>query len=391
MGRSQVNIELPDGTILEGIPEGTTKPQLIEKLKASGYDVKPLMDELTKETSEKIKNSAVEGMSGIQKFNAGMGKAVYDLGRGAGQLTGFLDQKDIAEARSMDAPLMNTSAGKWGNVTGNVLSSVPAAFVPGANTAVGASLIGAGMGGLQPTAEGESRLMNAAVGAGAGLAGYGLGKGLNKAVSAASSKVSGIERKVAERAAADAAAETASARSAAGNAAQNAYRQLEHLRELGAMRALTPDEALIAANLEKELASKAMEKLVPAVAQKESTAAAFKEALETEGKRAADLTANRLSGSEVKSQIMARVKRYGPAALGGFIGNMIFPGLGGTVGGIATGLTLRPALRSVVNLSKNPAVQHQMLSPLANSGLLSNSNLPRTLGLLGPSLYAANQ
>lgn len=386
-----MNIELPDGTVLEGIPEGTTKIQLIAKLRASGYNVKPLIEEVIKETSEKGKNSAIEGMSDIQKFWAGAGKAVYDLGRGAGQLTGFLDQKDIDEARKLDAPLMSTGAGKWGNVTGNVLSSIPAAFIPGANTAVGASLIGAGMGALQPTAQGESRLMNTAIGAGAGLAGYGLGKGLNKAVSAASNKISSIERKVAERAALDAAAETASARSAAGNAAQNAYRQLEHLRELGAMRALTPDEALIAANLEKELASKAMEKLVPAVAQKEATAAAFKEALETETKRAADLTAKRLSGSEVSNQLMARIKRYGPAALGGFIGNMIFPGLGGTVGGIATGLTLRPALRSVVNLAKNPAVQHQMLSPLANSGLLANPALPRGLGLLGPSIYFGNQ
>lgn len=386
-----MNIELPDGTILEGIPEGTTKPQLIAKLKASGYDVKPLMDELTKETSDKIKNSAIEGMSGIEKFNAGMGKAVYDLGRGAGQLTGYLDQKDIDEARKLDAPLMKTSEGSWGNVTGNVLSSVPAAFVPGANTAVGASLIGAGMGALQPTSEGESRINNAAIGGAAGLAGYGLGKGLNKAVSAASNKVSSIERKVAERAATDAAAETASARSAAGTAAQDAYRQLEHLRDLGALRSLTPDEAMIAAQLEKELAGKAAEKLMPAAARKAATAEAYKQATETETKRAAELAAQRLGTGEAKSQLMARVKRYGPAALGGMAGNLLFPGLGGAVGGAATGLVLRPALRSMINLSKNPAVQRQMLSPIANSGLLSDPNLPRVLGLLGQSLYAANE
>lgn len=386
-----MNIELPDGTILEGIPEGTTKPQLIAKLKASGYDVKPLMDELTKETSDKIRNSVTEGMSGYDKFKAGAGKAVYDLGRGAGQIFGAVSQEDIDEAKRIDAPLMKTTAGTAGNITGNILASVPAAFVPGANTAVGASLIGAGMGGLQPTATGESRLMNTAIGGAAGLAGYGLGKGLNKAVSAASNKVSSIERKVAERAAVDAASETASARSAAGTAAQDAYRQLEHLRDLGALRSLTPDEAMIAAQLEKELAGKAAEKLMPAAARKAATAEAYKQAMETETKRAAELAAQRLGTGEAKSQLMARVKRYGPAALGGIVGNMIFPGLGGSVGGAATGLVLRPALRSMINLSKNPAVQRQMLSPLANSGLLANPELARTMGLLGPSLYFGNE
>lgn len=385
-----MNIELPDGTLLEGIPEGTTKAQVIAKLKKSGYDVKPLMQELSNETSRKIRDSATEGVSDLENFAAGAGKAVYDIGRGAGQMVGVLDQKDIDESRSLDDRLMKTGAGKWGNVAGNVLSSVPAAFVPGANTAVGASLIGAGMGALQPTADGESRLNNAAFGGAAGLAGYGLGKGLNKAVSAASNKVSSIESKVAERAANEAAAETATARSAAGNAAQNAYKQLEHLRELKAMGMLSPEQAAIASGLEKELATKAAEKLIPAAANKQATATAFKEAVETQPKRASERAAQLLGKGEVKNQIMARVKRYGPAAIGGMIGNMLLPGVG-TGAGIVAGLYLRPALRSVLNLSKNPAVQHQLLSPIANSGLLSNPHLPRALGLLGPSLYAGNE
>lgn len=386
-----MNIELPDGTILEGIPEGTTKPQLIAKLKASGYDVKPLMEQLSNETSEKIRNSVTEGMTGYDKFKAGAGKAVYDLGRGAGQMLGVVDQADVDEAKRLDAPLMKTTSGTAGNITGNILASIPASFVPGANTAVGASLIGAGMGALQPTSVGDSRLNNAAFGGAAGLAGYGIGKGLNKAVSSASQKVSSIESKVAERAAIDAAAETASARSAAGTAAQDAYRQLEHLRDLGAIRSLSPDEAMVVAQLEKELAGKAAEKLIPAATRKASTAEAYKQAIETETKRAAELAAQRLGGGEAKSQLMARVKRYGPAALGGIVGNMIFPGLGGSVGGAATGLVLRPALRSMINLSKNPAVQRQMLTPLANSGLLGNPELARTMGLLGPSLYFGNE
>jgi hypothetical protein len=38
-----MDVELPDGTVIEGVPEGTTKSQLMAKLLASGYDVSKLM------------------------------------------------------------------------------------------------------------------------------------------------------------------------------------------------------------------------------------------------------------------------------------------------------------------------------------------------------------
>lgn len=38
-----MNVTLPDGTVLEGIPEGTTKAQIIEKLQRAGKDVSGLM------------------------------------------------------------------------------------------------------------------------------------------------------------------------------------------------------------------------------------------------------------------------------------------------------------------------------------------------------------
>lgn len=373
------------------------------------------------------KPSITDDMSGAERFLAGAGKAFVDIGRGAKQLlagdpnvdpdvfigtampqgpkrdalrkkilaerqaaiTGIQDE--INESRRIDAPLMDTNAGVAGNITGNIAASLPAAFVPGANTAVGSTVIGATLGALQPTTTGESRLKNTAMGGVAGLAGHGVGKAFGKVVSSASKKVSDIEGKVAAKAAAEAASETASARSAAGNAAQNAYRQLEHLRELGAMRALTPEEAQIAAALEKELSEKAVEKLLPAAAQKEATAQAYEEALETEVQRAAEIAGKRLSGAEVKSQVMARLKRYGPAALGGMAGNLLFPGLGGAVGGAATGLVLRPALRSMVNLSKNPAVQHKVLSPVAGATALQNPALPPALAKLLASVYAGQE
>lgn len=300
-------------------------------------------------------------------------------------------QGDIDEAKRLDAPLMKTSGGITGNIGTNLAIAAPTALIPGANTLTGSTLIGAGMGLLQPVATGESGLLNTAVGGALGAAGYGIGALANKTVKGAQAKVASIENDIAQKAAATAASETASARSAAGNAAQNAYRQLEHLRELGAMRALSPEEAQVAAQLEKELAGKAMEKLLPAAAEKELTAAAYKEAIKTESERAAKMFSDKLGNNEIKSQVMARLKRYGPAAVGGAIGHFLIPGLG-TAGGAATGLVLRPAVRSMMNLAKNPAVQHGLLSPVAGMGLLANEAIPQTLGLLAPSVYfATNQ
>lgn len=331
--------------------------------------------------------SPVEDMSFAGKALAGAGKAFVDVGRGAGQMLGLVDQASVDEAKRLDAPLMDTGAGLAGNIGANLLT----ALIPGGNTVKGAGMIGAGLAALQPTATDESRVNNTLIGGGLGIAGAGAAKLIGKTKAAANSRVEAIAEKVKAKAAADAASETASARSAAGNAAQNAYRQLEHLRELNALRGLTPEEAKIAKELADELAKKAQEKLIPAAALKKSTAQAFQDAVATEQERAAALALERLSGSEAKNQALARLKRYGPAAVGGAIGNAIFPGLGGAVGGAATGLVLRPAIHSMRRLAQNPAVQYQALRPIANSGLLGDLADPRWLGLLAPSIYAAQE
>ena len=111
-----------------------------------------------------------DGMSGFQKFAAGAGKAVYDVGRGAGQMLGIVSQKDIDEARRLDGPLMNTGAGTAGNIVGNVAIALPTAFIPGVNTVTGGAAVGAGLSALQPTSGDDSRLRNMTIGAIGGAA-----------------------------------------------------------------------------------------------------------------------------------------------------------------------------------------------------------------------------
>lgn len=119
-----------------------------------------------------------EGMSTSQKMLAGVGKAFVDTGRGVGQLLGLVSDKDVEEARRLDAPLMGTTAGKVGNFGGNIAVAAPAMFVPGANTLAGAAAVGSLQGLIQPTSGAESRLKNAAIGGAAGAGGVAAGRAL---------------------------------------------------------------------------------------------------------------------------------------------------------------------------------------------------------------------
>jgi hypothetical protein len=143
-----------------------------------------------------------EGMSGGQKFLAGVGKGVSDVGTGIGQIyAGVADtlaprsrnlsdlvtgrdpsraaaaQSEVNEERRLAKPLMDTGAGTAGNIAGSLAAALPTLAIPGANTVAGAALVGGGFNALQPVGEGESRLKNAALGAAlGGGAQYGLGK-----------------------------------------------------------------------------------------------------------------------------------------------------------------------------------------------------------------------
>lgn len=120
-----------------------------------------------------------EGMSTTEKLLVGIGQGITNVGRGVGQFiparkdgkwTKLVTREDVEEARKLDAPLLKTGAGATGSVLGNVVTALPAAFIPGANTAAGSAAIGAGYGLLQPSVSTEETLMNTGIGAAAGAA-----------------------------------------------------------------------------------------------------------------------------------------------------------------------------------------------------------------------------
>lgn len=117
-----------------------------------------------------------------QNLLAGAGKAFVDLGRGAGQLMGLESRGDIQEARRLDQPLMATTAGKVGNVAGNVAATLPALAIPGANTVAGASAVGAALGLLQPSTSTRETLTNVGLGGATGAGGQWLGNKISPIV-----------------------------------------------------------------------------------------------------------------------------------------------------------------------------------------------------------------
>ena len=117
------------------------------------------------------KYDPTEGMSTTDKVLAGVGKAMTDVGRGAGQYLGLVSRDDVAESRRLDAPLMDTTAGKVGNVAGNIAMLAPTAMIPGANTIAGAGVIGAVTGAIQPSTSTKETLLNTGLGGAFGAAG----------------------------------------------------------------------------------------------------------------------------------------------------------------------------------------------------------------------------
>jgi hypothetical protein len=132
----------------------------------------------------------------VDRFLSGAGKAFVDIGRGVSQLNDRFNtrhaspdvrqqvqragEQQVADSRALDKPLMDTTAGTVGNVTGAVATAAPALVVPGANTVAGAAATGAVLGALQPAVSDEERLKSTAIGGATGAAGQYLGQKVAK-------------------------------------------------------------------------------------------------------------------------------------------------------------------------------------------------------------------
>lgn len=182
-----MDVRLPDGTVIKNVPDGTTKADLVAKLKSNGMQVpaewigddKAARIKAQEDADRKAYNPTT-GMGTIERTVAGYGSAVPRTIRGIRQYLpeglGGLSPEQVAEANKTDKPLLDTTAGNVGNIIGNVAAFAPTVAVPGAATLRGATALGAVQGLLTPEADAADRMTNAGIGAVAGAGGVAAGR-----------------------------------------------------------------------------------------------------------------------------------------------------------------------------------------------------------------------
>lgn len=99
------------------------------------------------------------------------GARVTSVGGDPNKVHEYFTGQTAEEKRATDEPLRASPAA----TVGQAAAALPLAFLPGANAAPGAAVLGAGLGALQPTIPGESRTKNAVLGAALGTVAQGVG------------------------------------------------------------------------------------------------------------------------------------------------------------------------------------------------------------------------
>lgn len=169
-------VNTPIGKITVNHPEGASDDAILEFAKAE-HDRKVAR---RAEIQEGFEQYSAADTGAVDNFLAGAGKFFVDTKRGISQLFGADNQAEIDESRKLDQDLLSTKAGIAGNITGGVAGTLPLAAIPGVNTTLGASALGAGIGATQPVATGESRIVNAGLSAAGGAVGSKIGQALSR-------------------------------------------------------------------------------------------------------------------------------------------------------------------------------------------------------------------
>lgn len=188
-----MRVELPDGRILEDVPEGTTKAQLAAKLRANGISFDEPASEPPRRRSaaapgesagapERTAQVPLEQAPALLRGAVGAGRAVTNAARGVGSLVGVMAPQDELEKQMRRANEEQTgTAGTIGEIAGDVgMSALPMGAVARGVRALpraarAAADVAANAAYSAATAP-EDRGMAALYGGGGALAGRGLNR-----------------------------------------------------------------------------------------------------------------------------------------------------------------------------------------------------------------------
>jgi hypothetical protein len=162
-----------------------TAHKIAVQARAQGVRIAPVSDSDINNSVDQRFAQSVQNEPAAQKVIEGAGKSFADTAQGVGELVGGVSPQQVAQSRRLAQPLMDTGAGKVGYFGGQAAQMLALGGAGGA-AAKGLSLAGRAVpyavsalaggtfAGAQPVADGESRGLNAALGAGLGAAGEAL-------------------------------------------------------------------------------------------------------------------------------------------------------------------------------------------------------------------------
>lgn len=164
--------------------------KLFGYMRIRGMSLAPMSPQQEQQLFQQRRAAEVAKEPALQRFWAGVGKSFMDTARGLGQVVGVETPEDIARAREMDQPLMNTTAGKLGDWAGQVAQIAGGGEIAGtalkgaealgaASPYIESALASGAFSGAQPVTGNESRLANTAIGAGLGAAGEAIPRGFS--------------------------------------------------------------------------------------------------------------------------------------------------------------------------------------------------------------------
>jgi hypothetical protein len=174
MERSTLNVELPDGTIIEGVPEGTTRAQIEQKYRAHiGVQVQTPAQSMYEQTAQ----------SNTENFLAAAGGAIKAPYVGIRQALGVGTPQEVKDWKESMAGLWTTPMGKAGTVIGGAATAAPLTVATGTSVPALAAT-GLAYGAAQPVVDGQTRAANAIEGMGGNIAGKYIGDALGSGASA---------------------------------------------------------------------------------------------------------------------------------------------------------------------------------------------------------------
>ncbi len=133
-----MDYRLPNGTVIRNVPDSMPKHAI--QMRAVREGLATNKDFGYEGAAEYQEGMGAAGDTKWDRFREGMGRGMVETARQVGNMFGVISDDELEDAKRLDADLMNTGMGQFGNIVGEIAATLPI------GGAVGAAGKGAAMG-----------------------------------------------------------------------------------------------------------------------------------------------------------------------------------------------------------------------------------------------------